>query len=131
MANKESVKMRDVHGNPSQMLGIVKNVPLLFGSITTWANLFVSDQVHFDLLLGRPWFRDNLVNLKERKEGTYVSFHDPEDSFQTLEFMATPDVGYAEGFVSASLMSSVDAHIITLDDSELSDPVHPAELDPI
>ena len=133
MDNKESVKMRDVHGNTSQMLGIVRNVPLSFGSVTTWANLFVSDQVHFDLLLGRPWFRDNLVNLKERKEGTYVSFHDPEDPSRTLEFMATPDVGYAEGFVSASLMSSVDAHIITLDDSELSDPVHehPAELDPI
>jgi hypothetical protein len=131
MDNKETVRMRDVHGNTSQMLGIVRNVPLTFGSVTTWANLFVSDQVHFDLLLGRPWFRDNLVNLNERKEGTYISFHDPEDPTRTLEFMATPDTGYAEGFLSASLMSSSD-DLSPLDDPELYSPAHehPAELDP-
>jgi len=130
MDNKESVRMRDVHGNTSQMLGIVRNVPLTFGSVTTWANLFVSDQVHFDLLLGRPWFRDNLVNLNERKEGTYISFHDPEDPTRTLEFMATPDAGYAEGFLSASLMSSTD-DLSPLDDPDLYSPVHehPADLD--
>ena len=131
MDNKETVRMRDVHGNTSQMLGIVRNVPLTFGSVTTWANLFVSDQVHFDLLLGRPWFRDNLVNLNERKEGTYVSFHDPGDPTRTLEFMATPDTGYAEGFLSASLMSSSDEPP-PLEDPELDSPTHehPTELDP-
>ena len=123
MDNKSSVKMRDVHGNISHMLGLVKNVPLSIGSVTTWTSIYVSDQVNFDLLLGCPWFRDNLVNLNERKEGTYISFHDPDDTSHIVEFLASPDAGYAEGFLSASLMSSADTPTSHLDNLEEFGPI--------
>jgi hypothetical protein len=121
--------MKDVHGNISEMLGLVRKVPLTFGSVTTWGNIFVSDQVDFDVLLGRSWFRDNRVSLHEREDGTYVSFYNPKNPAQDLEFLAVRDPGYVEDNTLSTLMSSVDSSIPPPDDEDDSIHSHPADLD--
>jgi hypothetical protein len=44
--------MNDANGGGKPMLGLVENVPLACGAVTTWANLFVAGHVPFGLLLG-------------------------------------------------------------------------------
>ncbi|PPQ89489.1 hypothetical protein CVT25_012252, partial [Psilocybe cyanescens] len=66
-------------------------IPLNVGSVQTWANCFVSDRVKFDVLVGRPWTRDNFVDVLERPEGTLLSFYDPGDETHVRKFLALPD----------------------------------------
>jgi hypothetical protein len=68
--------MNDANGGAKLMNGLVSDVPLLCGSVKTVADIFVAAHVPFDLLLGRPWQKSNLVSIEERMDGTYVVFRD-------------------------------------------------------
>ncbi|KAL6309970.1 hypothetical protein BKA93DRAFT_821056 [Sparassis latifolia] len=83
--------MKDTNSGEGDLLGLVQQVPLQCGAITTWANLYVADHVPFDLLLGRPWQRDNQVTIDERPDGTYLVFKNPHSSNGEHELLATPE----------------------------------------
>ena len=73
-----SVNMNDANGGASTLRGLVPNVPLTCGSVVTHANVYIGDQVPFDLLLGRPWQRGNFVSIDKWENGTYLLFKDAE-----------------------------------------------------
>ena len=83
--------MNDANGGEGKLQGIVENVPLDYGSVRTRANLYVGSHVPFDLLLGRPWQRGNLVSIDEMEDGTYLVFKDLETKEPRHKVLVTPD----------------------------------------
>jgi len=86
-----SISMNDANGGEGKLAGVVENVPLNFGSVKTRANLYVGAHVPFDLLLGRPWQRGNLVSIDELEDGTYLIFKDPGTMAPKHKVLVTPD----------------------------------------
>jgi hypothetical protein len=86
-----SLSMNDANGGEGKLNGMVENVPLEYGGVTTRANLFVGAHVPFDLLLGRPWQRGNLVSIDELEDGTYLVFKDPSTKEPKHKVLVTPD----------------------------------------
>lgn len=87
---KSTVSMNDANGGESRLNGLVPNVPLNCGGVTTHANIYVGDNVPFELLLGRPWQRGNFVSIDEREDGTYLLFKD-KDLDVRHEVLVTPE----------------------------------------
>jgi hypothetical protein len=86
-----TLSMNDANGGEGKLTGFVENVPLDFGSVKTRANLYVGAHVPFDLLLGRPWQRGNLVSIDELEDGTYLVFKDPGTLDPKHKVLVTPD----------------------------------------
>ncbi|KIY61240.1 hypothetical protein CYLTODRAFT_415574, partial [Cylindrobasidium torrendii FP15055 ss-10] len=71
-----SVRMTDASGQEKLLEGQICNVEFKCGIVPTRANVYLGpESLPFDLLLGRPWQRDNLVGIKERPNGTFVTFN--------------------------------------------------------
>jgi hypothetical protein len=70
--------MNDANGGTGTLKGHVPLVELISGGVVTQANFYIGDTVPFEMLLGRPWQRDNFVSIDERAKGTYLVFKDPE-----------------------------------------------------
>ena len=84
---RRKVVMNDANGGAGNLKGHISDVLLKCGNVKTFANLYVGDTVPFDLLLGRPWQRDNLVSIDERTDGTYLIFKDPQNIEITYELL--------------------------------------------
>jgi len=82
--------MKDANGGGRNMTGLARNVVLMCGAVATKADLYVADHVPFDLLLGRPWQRENFVSIDERTAGTYIIFKDPDDPDEYYELLGVP-----------------------------------------
>ncbi|KAJ6492182.1 hypothetical protein C8R45DRAFT_1137291 [Mycena sanguinolenta] len=82
--------LNDANGGRGQLRGFVHDVELSCGGVLTKTGLWVSQQASFELLLGRPWQRSNLVTIDEREEGTYLVFKDRETKLPRYELMAVP-----------------------------------------
>src|SRR6202790_4034349 len=93
-----TVSMNDANGGQGKIEGIVEDVPLDYGSVRTRANLYVGQHVPFDLLLGRPWQRGNLVSIDEHDDGTYLIFKDPNTLEPRHKVLVTPDAIVTEGW---------------------------------
>jgi len=89
--HSNTVNMNDANGGERTLQGLVKNVPLMCGGVSTEANLYVGEHVPFQLLLGRPWQRGNYVSIDERPDGTYLLFKDPKSLETRYEILVTPD----------------------------------------
>ncbi|KAJ7655773.1 hypothetical protein DFH06DRAFT_1329208 [Mycena polygramma] len=72
------MSMNDANGGKGQLQGFVGDVEFNCGGVLTFTDLWMSQQAPFELLLGRPWQRGNLVSIDERDEGTYLVFKDRE-----------------------------------------------------
>ncbi|KAK7055080.1 hypothetical protein R3P38DRAFT_2681368, partial [Favolaschia claudopus] len=88
--------MNDANGGRGQLRGFIHDVELNCGSVSTRTGLWVSQQAPFELLLGRPWQRNNLVTIDEREEGTYLVFKDRETRQPRYELMAVPHEATSE-----------------------------------
>ncbi|KAJ7077242.1 hypothetical protein C8R44DRAFT_536235, partial [Mycena epipterygia] len=66
--------MNDANGGRGQLQGWIRDVEFNCGGARTVTDLWVSQKAPFELLLGRPWQRGNLVSIDEREEGTYLIF---------------------------------------------------------
>ncbi|KAF8128284.1 hypothetical protein K438DRAFT_2000447 [Mycena galopus ATCC 62051] len=82
--------MNDANGGRGELRGFINEVELSCGGVTTKTGLWLSQQAPFELLLGRPWQRNNLVSIDEREEGTYLVFKDKETRRPRYELMAVP-----------------------------------------
>ncbi|KAJ6608881.1 hypothetical protein B0H10DRAFT_1920769, partial [Mycena sp. CBHHK59/15] len=71
------ITVNDANGGEGVLKGLVSGVLFACGGVTTSANLYVGKNSPFDLLLGRPWQRGNMVSIDERENGTYLLFKDP------------------------------------------------------
>ena len=86
----QSVHVQDVNGGSAKLTGYIPDVPLRIGRVVTHANVYVSEDAPFELLLGRPWQRGNLVSIDEREDGTYLVFRD-EEMNQRYELLVISD----------------------------------------
>jgi hypothetical protein len=87
-----SATMKDANGGAGRLAGRIDNVPLRCGGVLTNATLFVGEQLLFDLLLERPWQRNNLVSIEERVNGTYVVFRNREKPNLTCELLVEEQI---------------------------------------
>ncbi|KAJ7743389.1 hypothetical protein B0H16DRAFT_1727776 [Mycena metata] len=94
--------MKDANGGKGQLQGQIHGVEFNCGGAVTSANLWVSQKAPFELLLGRPWQRGNLVSIDERTEGTYLIFKDRETRKPRYELLAVPYDGPMGDFRSGS-----------------------------
>ncbi|KAJ7178325.1 hypothetical protein C8R43DRAFT_942043 [Mycena crocata] len=82
--------MNDANGGKGQLQGWIREVEFNCGGAVTVADLWVSQKAPFELLLGRPWQRGNLVSIDEREEGTYLIFKDRNTRRPRFELLAVP-----------------------------------------
>jgi hypothetical protein len=94
--------MNDANGGRGQLQGWIRDVEFNCGGATTITDLWVSQKAPFELLLGRPWQRGNLVSIDERTEGTYLIFKDRATRRPRYELLAVPYDGPAAEFKSGN-----------------------------
>ncbi|KAL5514872.1 hypothetical protein ACEPAG_2188 [Sanghuangporus baumii] len=90
----QRMNMNDANGGQGSLDGMLSGVRIDIGNIATTGNVYVGSQVPFDLLLGRPWQRGNLISIDERPDGTYLQFKDPDDPTRSktrYELLVIPD----------------------------------------
>lgn len=107
MNPSRSLTMNDANGGAKKLQGHVENVPLSCGNVVTHANLYIGDNVPFDLLLGRPWQRGNLVSIDERVEGTYLIFKDLHSKGINYELLVEQDVPRPEYGFDVSIAEEI------------------------
>ncbi|KAJ7226577.1 hypothetical protein C8J57DRAFT_1535068 [Mycena rebaudengoi] len=90
--------MNDASGGRGQLRGRIDGVEFNCGGVTTKTDLWVLQQAPFELLLGRPWQRSNLVSIDEREEGTYLVFKDPETRRPRYELLAIPHDAHTDAY---------------------------------
>ncbi|KAI0310766.1 hypothetical protein OF83DRAFT_1088149 [Amylostereum chailletii] len=74
-----TLRMSDANGGKGDLLGIIQDAPIRLGTLQTKGNLWAATHVKFELLLGRPWQRDNYASIDERLNGTWLTFKDPRN----------------------------------------------------
>lgn len=84
----QTMQIADANGGSGVLRGLLTNVPLFCGSVCTPADLYVKEGAPFEMLLGRPWQRENLITIDERPTGTYIIFKDADEE---LEIKVTED----------------------------------------
>ncbi len=88
----EEAHCSDANGNQGVLTGKFSEVMMFQGSVMTSAALFVGSQkVSFQMLLGRPWIRGNMVSMRERVDGTYLVYEDPYDKGRQTELMVVSE----------------------------------------
>ncbi|KAI5897277.1 uncharacterized protein SCHCODRAFT_01110969 [Schizophyllum commune H4-8] len=100
-----AIVMNDANGGEARLRGLVSEVDLQLADsdILTVADIHIGKRsrpdrpVGYDLLLGRPWQRQNLISIDERPDGTYLEVRDPNDGHKRYEFRVQrrPDVSAA------------------------------------
>ena len=74
---EESIVMNDANGNATELKGLISKAPLRCGEVLTEGDLYLGPPgVPFDLLLGQPWQRCNMITIDKRDRGTYIVFKD-------------------------------------------------------
>ncbi|KAL0945058.1 hypothetical protein HGRIS_012012 [Hohenbuehelia grisea] len=69
----------------------------------TRTTLYVSDMMPFDLLLGRPWQKDNLVSISERENGTFLEFRKGKTVYKLFVEEAYPGNNTTKWVTSSSI----------------------------
>jgi hypothetical protein len=103
----KGVCMNDANGGEGYLRGMMSDVMLTCGGVSTQTNLFVRENVNFDLLLGHPWQRGNFVSIDEWPSGTYLLFKDPEGLQTRFEFLVTPETRREEQFTRGSQINTL------------------------
>lgn len=70
----EAITMNDANGGTGRLLGLVEDIPLKLGHVTTPISAYVAENPPFDGLLGRPWQQAHKIGIEEREDGTYLMF---------------------------------------------------------
>ena len=89
--NLEKISIADANGGQGKLEGMVADIPLSCGQVTTTANLYVGTHMPFELLLGRPWQHGNYITIDEQRDGTYLLFKDPKNLEARFEILVARD----------------------------------------
>jgi hypothetical protein len=84
---QRKVVMNDANRGAGSLQGHVSDVLLKCRNVKTFANLYVKDELPFDLLLGRPWQWENLVTIDKWMDKTYLVFKDADNIEVTYELL--------------------------------------------
>ena len=86
-----SLMLCDANGGNGELKGLIPDLAIQIGGLTTHSNFWVSTECPLDILLGRPWQRHNLVSIDKRLDGTYLRFsHVNGRDNRTLEILVQP-----------------------------------------
>ena len=89
------VTMKDANNGESTLFGALPRVTFTIAGIPMYTKLYIKDNAPFDLLLGRPWQRHNLVSIDECVDGTWLIFKnnlgEPEHRFKVRSSQAQDD----------------------------------------
>ncbi|KAJ6503467.1 hypothetical protein C8R47DRAFT_1210714 [Mycena vitilis] len=112
-----TMNMNDANGGQGQLQGYIQDVEFNCGGVITSTDLWMSQQAPFELLLGRPWQRGNMVSIDERDEGTYLVFKDrhtrqPRYELLAIPYELAPDVLLGD-------LSSPMSNLLTLREDEM------------
>ncbi|KAH9474835.1 hypothetical protein JR316_0013301 [Psilocybe cubensis] len=108
MDSRNTIVMVNIHGGKSHMLGFVGNVQLDIGT--------------FDILLGRPWTRDNYVDILERSEGTFIAFYDVKDPTCEQKFLVTPDTQHNRYYFTDTIYDKTPHTMLAHNNLSLANP---------
>ncbi|OBZ68421.1 hypothetical protein A0H81_11430 [Grifola frondosa] len=101
MDKSRAISINDANGGTGDLLGLVSDVPLKFGHISTKFNAYVAPNPPFEGLLGRPWQRTHGVGIRERDEGTFLTFRGPPGHPNSEVFISShEDIGSAASFTT-------------------------------
>jgi len=86
-----SLTLHDANGENGELKGLIPDLPIQIGGLTTHSNFWVSTDCPLDILLGHPWQRHNFVLIDKRLDGTYLRFSyvNGKDN-RTLEILVQP-----------------------------------------
>ncbi|KAJ7155936.1 hypothetical protein C8R43DRAFT_949480 [Mycena crocata] len=113
--------MNDANGGRGELRGWVDDVEFDCGGALITTGLWVSQQAPFDLLLGRPWQRGNLVSIDEHEEGTYLVFKDRHTRRRRYELLVIPqDKASAEINVSNVPLTQYQTYTLYRDNHDVS-----------
>ncbi|KAG7089360.1 hypothetical protein E1B28_011050 [Marasmius oreades] len=90
--------MHDANGGEGVLRGAIDGLRLLCSSVQTVGFFYVGESVPFEMLLGRPWLRENAVSIDERRNGTYLVFKDRESWEPRFEMLASTILGQCPQF---------------------------------
>ncbi|KAJ7180002.1 hypothetical protein C8R43DRAFT_941736 [Mycena crocata] len=113
MDMSQVTNMNDANGGRGQLQGWIRNVEFNCGGAQTVTDLWVSQKAPFELLLGRPWQRGNLVSIDEHVEGTYLIFKDHTTKRPRYELLAVPYDGPVSDFRGET--NQYQSFMLTLD----------------
>ena len=65
-----SMTLCDANGGNSRLLGMIPDLEMKIGGLSTTGDFWVSSEIPPDILLGRPWQQQNMVSIDERLDGT-------------------------------------------------------------
>ena len=89
MQRNRQTRIADIRGNEALLEGLVSELRITKGAVTTYGSFYIhpDNDFSYDMLLGRPWQRDNRVSIDERRDGTYLVFNDYDYPDETMELM--------------------------------------------
>ena len=70
----QSITMNDANGGESVFKGHVKSINFNCGPLDTPCEIWIGENVPFDLLLGQLWQTKNHVSIVEKQTGTHLEF---------------------------------------------------------
>ena len=123
--------MNDANGGAGSLKGHISDVLLKCGSVETFANLYVGDGVPFDLLIGRPWQRDNLVSIDEHTGGTYLVFKDPQNIEITYELLVEDHAPWPDYRFDAYKPPKIEEFNVGMATMSLAEMIGPEDVGPI
>lgn len=61
----KTMKITDASRGSGVLCGLLTDIALLCGNVCAPVDLYVKEGAPFDMLLGRPWKRENLITIDE------------------------------------------------------------------
>jgi hypothetical protein len=88
----QPITMNDANGGKGVLKGRVESINFNCGPLDTFCEIWIGENVPFDLLLGRPWQTKNHVSIVERQTGTHLEFRNEESDALQYEVCVSPAV---------------------------------------
>ncbi|MGH7240653.1 MAG: retropepsin-like aspartic protease, partial [Candidatus Saccharimonadales bacterium] len=104
------IRMHDINGGSSEMLGVCEAVEIEIGGITTYAHLNVGGtQGDFDVLLGQPWFHHARTTWEDRDDGSWLTIRDPHCKSRIVEILTAPIPNDCSNNTASVNMAKIEA----------------------
>ena len=82
----------DANGGNNRLLGMIPDLEMKIGGLSTTGDFWVSSEIPPDILLSRPWQRQNMVSIDKQLNETYLQFsHVNGNDNQTMEILIEPN----------------------------------------
>lgn len=102
--------MQDANGGLKSTMGVVENLAITVGDVTTRAHVHVVENAPFDLLIGRPWFQAVRSALIDEAGGVVLEFEDPAQPGRRMVIPTTERKGKPSA-MDTHFFESIRTHV--------------------